>query len=543
MRFSIVVTTGNAALWISRCIQSVAEQQTHWGWQCLLVDDATNDGTEREIQATLNAIDDPNIRKRFRVQRNASQRGALANLVDGFQQLGTAARPMDVLIPIDGDDWLFSSSALETIANSYEEENCWLTYGGLITSPGGQLCCTPVSDEVIAACKHRESAWLTSHLRSFRSHLWHSIREEDLRDPSGNYYQVTWDMAIMFPMLEMAEERIHCVDRAVYTYNTANPNSDHTQRRQQQFEAEQEIRGKRCYDRLTQASPSAILQECQNTLGFVILSDENPAQTIRQSNSLRTHYGNPRIRIIHNPFASPLGAIHSNSRLTLEPIGQDFKRGSWSQVEALLRGLRSAWEQWSDTEWFAVLDHESHPLININNLLDILSTSDTDGYLHAEAIIPHDLQSAWQTTCWQRYGNQEEGHVFSEDFTCYAGSPWMLLRRSAVTALLDFHEKHPWLAEHYTRRVEGIERTAPEESYIHTALCNQKQLNFKTQPICWEDWGQGWPRILEKADWNQLQASQYWFARRFRDPQSSRLIDRIQDQWMTSASHLGDKSE
>lgn len=535
MRFSIVVTTGNAAAWVSRCIQSIAEQQTHWHWQCLVIDDATDDGTEGKIRESLNVIHDPNIRSRFQTQRNPRQRGALANLVDGFQKLGTAKHPMDVLIPIDGDDWLFSSSALETIATSYEETNCWLTYGGLITSPGGQLCCTPVSQDVIAACKHRESTWLTSHLRSFRSHLWHSIDDDDLRDPSGNYYQTTWDMAIMFPMLEMAEERIHCVDRAVYTYNTANPASDHVQRRQQQLKAEQQIRNKRCYPRLTQANLSVSEQESQNSLGFVILSDENPAQTIRQCESLKIHYHNPRIRYLHNPFSSPLGAMHCDSRLTIEPVANGFNRGSWSLVEALLKGLKRAYENWADTEWFALLDHASHPVIAVNSLLNILATNNADGYLHAEAIIPERFQSTWQETCWQRYGNQHEERIFNEDFICYAGSPSMLLRRKAIEALLSFHETQPWLAEHYQGKNNEPSKDVPEESYIHTILCNHKLLNLNLQPICWEDWSAGWPRILEKQDWAQLQESSQWFARLFRDPQSSSLMDTIHDHWMTTA--------
>jgi len=48
MQFSLVVTTGNAAPWIERCIQSIAEQQTRWQWQCLIIDDASNDGTEAD---------------------------------------------------------------------------------------------------------------------------------------------------------------------------------------------------------------------------------------------------------------------------------------------------------------------------------------------------------------------------------------------------------------------------------------------------------------------------------------------------------------
>lgn len=532
MNFSIVVTTGNAGRWIGRCIQSIAEQRTHWSWNCLVIDDASQDETQAKIHSSLSAIRAQEIRQRFTVQRNAHQQGALANLVSGFNRLGTSDRPMDVLIPIDGDDWLFSNSALETIAETYERTTCWLTYGGLITSPGGNLCCARVADSVVAASQHRQSTWLTSHLKSFRSHLWHAIRDEDLRDETGAYYAVTGDMALMFPMLEMAAERIQSVERAVYVYNEDNPASNHVQKRKQQLKAEQRIRSQPPYRRLTQPALKNKRNEPQSTLGFVIVSDENPGQTIRLIQSLDTFYGSPPIHCLHNPFANPLGKQPSAIGLSLAEDETDFERGSFSLVQSILTGLSYALERWRETEWFALIDHESHPLIEMNELLGLLAAQESDGFLHAEPIIPGRLETDWQAVCWQRYGDAEGRHPFHEHFCCYAGSPWMLLRRNAVETLLNFHREQPWLANHYRWQGERLRSTVPEESYLHTILCNQQHLKLHPTPICWTDWSTGKPRILNEGDWMQLQESKSWFAQRFRDPQSSRLIDKIHDSWM-----------
>jgi len=534
MNFSIVVATGNAAPWIGRCIQSIADQHTRWNWQCLVIDDASTDGTEASIHASVNAIQSNEVRGRFQVQRNTHQRGALANLVDGFKQLGTRDRPMDVLIPIDGDDWLFSSSALETVAQKYEATGCWLTYGGMIISPGGELCCTPVADNVIASGQHRQSLWFTSHLRSFRSHLWHAIRDEDLRDETGSYYEVTWDMAMIFPMLEMAGDRIQTLKRAVYVYNMSNPASDHVQRRKLQIEAQQRIRNKASYRRLTQPILFKELDELQNTLGFVIISDKNPGQTIRLIQSLQTFYRSPPLHCIHNPYASLLGDLPSTTRLSLAEDVDDFERGNFSLVEAILTGLQHALEHWGETEWIALIDHESYPLIEINEMLTILKAEERDGFLHAEPIIPGNLVTNWQAVCWQRYGNEEGRHPFHEHYCCYAGSPWMLLRRNAVETLVKFHREQPWLANHYRWQGEHLGLTVPEESYLHTILCNQQHLKLNTTPICWSDWSTGSPRILNESDWPQLQANRPWFAQRCRDPESSKLIDRIHDSWMAT---------
>lgn len=535
MRFSLVVTTGNARPWIEKCITSIAEQQTCWQWQCLVIDDASDDGTEAAIHNALNTIQEKEIHDRFQIQRNRHKKGALKNLVDGFNRLETAKKPMDVLIPIDGDDWLFSNTSLETVAKTYEATHCWLTHGGLITYPTGELCSNAVENDVIATGTQRQAPWVTSHLRSFRSHLWHSIRDEDLRDQTGAYYASAWDMAIMFPMLEMAAERIQCIHKALYVYNINNPESDHAIRRPEQVQAEQEIRSRKSYPRITQSNPHYSSINEQNALGFIVMSDNNPAQTIRLTQSLKTFYQDPRIHLIHNPYAGLLGSIPTDRRMSLENATQGFSRGQFSQVDAILSGLENALKNWTSTEWFALIDHESHPIISCSELLAILHASPYDGYLCSDKITPDNLHSPWHATCWQRFGGETGQHPFQTDFICYAGSPWMVLRRKALEDLLRFNKEESWLAEHYRRRAEAIKMPAPEESYIHTALCNQKHLNLRFESVCWEDWSQGWPRSLDTSDWPQLNASKQWFAGRFKDLRSSRLIDIIQDHWMQSA--------
>jgi hypothetical protein len=88
-----------------------------------------------------------------------------------------------------------------------------------------------------------------SHLRTFKSHLWYSIKDEDLRDMNGNYYDVTWDLARMFPMIEMAQERSCFIPYVLYCYNRNNPLSDDKIYRERQLRFESEIRSKKQYDR------------------------------------------------------------------------------------------------------------------------------------------------------------------------------------------------------------------------------------------------------------------------------------------------------
>jgi hypothetical protein len=340
-------------------------------------------------------------------------------------------------------------------------------------------------------------------------------------------------MAMMFPMLEMAAERTHCITKPVYVYNTSNGESDHVKRRPEQLAVEHNLRSATPYQRLDHAVPSNRSESPTDELGFIVLCEENSSAITKLAASLKSFYRHPVIWLIHAQNAMIPAALGSDPRIILTSTVENVQRGHFSQVEDLLHGLQEASERWNTTEWFVILNDECHPLIPIQKLLTTLRTSLFDGYLHAEAIIPDQLRSRWQATCWERYGDSEGRHPFSDQLICYAGSPWMLLRRTAIDALLDFHHQNPWLADHYRRRSERLDMPAPEESYIHSVLCNQDHLRLHHAPICWEDWSEGWPRTVESQDWHHLQFSGYWFAQRFRDPQSSALIDRLHGFWMT----------
>jgi hypothetical protein len=527
--FAIVVPTRNARPWIARCLRSIAEQQTSWPWRCLVIDDASDDGTVDEIERVLADLLQEGIGAGFAFQRNSQRQTALANIVAGFESLGTRERPMDVLMAIDGDDWLFGNRVLESLVSTYATSHCWITWGGLITWPQGELVTAPVPGDVIEAGSYRSQPWRTSHLRTFRSHLWHAIQDSDLRDVDGHYYESTWDMAIMFPMLEMAGERVRQMRDALYVYNCENPNSDHVVRRPQQLAFEAEIRAKPPYQPLLMPQQPAPVTGLQDQLGFVLLSDADPGQALRLIRALTTYYRAAPIRCIHNRFASIVGALPPLANLCWSSHPQPFERGCFSFVEALIAGLKGLLAQAPSLEWIAVLDYDSYPIRPLSWLLHALSESSWDGYLQAEQIVPGAFQREWQQTCFQRYFGSTDCQPFREGFGCYAGSPWMLLRRKAVEQLLDFHEQEPRIAHHY-QQLESHLRVVPEESYFHTILCNLPGLQLQHQAPCDVDWSSGRPRPLTVEAWPRLVAGSAFFAQPFDAQASADLMALIHDE-------------
>ena len=105
---------------------------------------------------------------------------------------------------------------------------------------------------------YRDSEWCSSHLRTFKHHLWSRIKKEDLLDNNGDFYRMAWDLAFMFPMLEMAGDRAKYINDILYIYNLGNPLNDHKVDGKLQQNLELEIRRKEKYNKVN-IDPATLL--------------------------------------------------------------------------------------------------------------------------------------------------------------------------------------------------------------------------------------------------------------------------------------------
>tara|TARA_B100001093_G_scaffold487231_1_gene523307 strand:- start:110 stop:640 length:531 start_codon:yes stop_codon:yes gene_type:complete len=153
---------------------------------------------------------------------------------------------VDILI--DGDDYLFTKDALSIIYFTYLKTNCLITYGTYINLGDKVLFGRKYPLKTILNCLYRKDNWMASHLKTFRHDLWLKIEDSDLKDHNGSYYSTTWDMAIMFPILEMAGLRQECISDILYAYNNLNPLCDHNINLKSQQDNEKIIRKKLPYN-------------------------------------------------------------------------------------------------------------------------------------------------------------------------------------------------------------------------------------------------------------------------------------------------------
>lgn len=235
--FNIIVPLFNAEKYIEKCLKSILKQ-SYKRFQVQVVDDCSSDSSY-EIASSVCEMN-----KKFKISKNSRRIGALNNISNLLDtKIKEPSRTVDLII--DGDDYLYSGDVLNIVKKKYLETNCLMTYGSHISSKGIQGKKYP---RIIREFNlFRKYFWYGSHLRTFRHDLWLAINPQDLLNMKKEYYSVAWDLAIMFPMLEMAGERQEFISEILYAYNDNNPISDHKIKRKEQILAAKEIRQKKIY--------------------------------------------------------------------------------------------------------------------------------------------------------------------------------------------------------------------------------------------------------------------------------------------------------
>ena len=242
--FKIIVPVYNSESWVRKCIKSILSQD-YTSFECVICDDISTDNTYK-LATQLAATDE-----RFTAIQNTEKKFALKNIYDAIKM--TNPSPQDVIVILDGDDWFSSHYVLSNLSRYYKTDNCWMTYGSFMESPTG-LVGAEASDyppDVIEQNTYREDTWRASHLKTFKHFLWNKIKTEDLIDEDGNFYEMTYDQAMMLPMLEMSGPRAKYIPEVNYIYNLSNPNAVNKTRAQKQHQLMLKIRAKKRYERLS----------------------------------------------------------------------------------------------------------------------------------------------------------------------------------------------------------------------------------------------------------------------------------------------------
>jgi len=134
-----------------------------------------------------------------------------------FENLITTIAPLaddDIVASVDGDDWLAVGGALEIVQRAHDR-GALVTYGSFRHADGRPGFARQLQGPP------REQPWVTTHLKSFRAGLFKKIDHEHLKY-CGRWLEHARDLALMYPLLEMAGSRAVFVPEVIYVYNYGN---------------------------------------------------------------------------------------------------------------------------------------------------------------------------------------------------------------------------------------------------------------------------------------------------------------------------------
>jgi glycosyltransferase involved in cell wall biosynthesis len=242
IEFAVVVPSYNNEKWCIQNLESITGQ-TYPHWTLYYINDCSSDRTGQIVEEFIYSH---GIEHKCVLVNNTTRKLAMANLYETIHTI----HPQKIIVICDGDDWMANNKVLEKLSDVYSNKNIWMTYGNYQTWPHKGISCCELIPKNVQKNKHfRSYKWVASHLRTFYAKLFQNIKMEDLTCNDGEFFPMTYDLAIMFPMLEMASNDHYLfIPDILYIYNYDNPINDHRVNLQLQEGIEKYIRSLPTYN-------------------------------------------------------------------------------------------------------------------------------------------------------------------------------------------------------------------------------------------------------------------------------------------------------
>lgn len=218
----VVITSYKNKDWYRANLDSVYNQN-YQNYRVIYLDDNSPDGTGKLVEAYIK-------------EKGQEHRTTLIQHTEWQSQMGNHYNAVymcaddEIVCHLDGDDYLSSPQTLQIVNAVYQNDDVWVTFGLPIKSDTNELCNDSIPElrkQEITASNHfrlTTDGWPYSHLRTFRVWLFKQIKLEDLMF-EGNFANMSPcpDVAMEYPMLEMAGFHNRVLTNRLYVWNVKNP--------------------------------------------------------------------------------------------------------------------------------------------------------------------------------------------------------------------------------------------------------------------------------------------------------------------------------
>lgn len=226
-RILVVSPFWNAENYIEKNIKSVASQD-YENYLHILIDDASTDRSKEVAQATINSFP-ANIQEKIILITNTENKGCIKNQLDAINR---HALNDDIVMLLDGDDWLVSNNTLFHYYNDLYNQGYEFTYGSMWSVVDNiPLIAQEYPLEVRKNKSYREHLfnWKIpyTHLRTFKGKHFNNV-DESVFQVNGEWMKSGADNPLFYELIESVDaDRVYCNREIVCNYNDANPLNDY----------------------------------------------------------------------------------------------------------------------------------------------------------------------------------------------------------------------------------------------------------------------------------------------------------------------------
>lgn len=215
---TVIVYAHNTAASIEKNIDSILKQQ-YDHYRIIYINDASKDNSQKLLD---NYLVSHQLSNKIQLITYDAPQGKL----NAFYNAIHHCQDHEIIVLLDGRDWLVNEWVLSNICHLYHENDILLTYGSCTSFPYGcnigmRNGATP--DDIVKKHQFRK-VFPFMPLRSFYAWLFKQIKKEDLVDPgTGDFYEHAAECYIMWPLMEMADTRFKYIPNITYVVNCINP--------------------------------------------------------------------------------------------------------------------------------------------------------------------------------------------------------------------------------------------------------------------------------------------------------------------------------
>ncbi len=249
----VVVCSYNNDKWSENTLNSIFTQE-YTNFRVIIVDDCS---TDNNVEVIEKYIADHQLAKRVTFIKNDVRHRKLFNLYRVLYD----CKDDEIVFMVDGDDSLAHPHVFSIINEIYEDDNVWFTYGQYRNVPASQAIewghkemgyCRPVPKHIQRKHAYRYYSFIYMHPRTFRGWLFKLVKLEDLIADKidgfeGDFYPASNDVAMYYPMVEMAHTHIKFIPDILYIRNLYSEIVGFKVDRRIQVASAREIRKKSCY--------------------------------------------------------------------------------------------------------------------------------------------------------------------------------------------------------------------------------------------------------------------------------------------------------